>query len=419
MSLIGKSLFYIGICSAEKPPYALILHHTDLNRAKKFKKKHLLRKIYAKKFGSMKFIPYLCVKITQDMKKEKERIVVMGGSFNPPTVAHFTLMKVAIDAIGADIGFFVPVSDAYLKRKMRHSHPPVVLSPELRIRMLQAMCTDIRMQVCEKEIGTIEARTMPTLMALQEEHPNAELYFIMGADKLDLLIHLTEKRKFLDAFCVILFSRESDTLDTILGKNEILSNHLDRIVTLPQPEGTSSVSSSLIRERMLNGESCSELMCPGAWELFKDFKAADFPDMVERFKGDYAFMDNRFGCPFVWEGIRYNTAEAAFLSSKCQDESERKVYANCSIDKAIVRAKEQIPYPGWEDARLDIMESILTAKFGQNPVLMKKLLETGDHILVNGNSKQETFWGVDLYSWIGENHLGKIIMRIREKETRK
>ena len=143
------------------------------------------------------------------MKKEK-KIVVMGGSFNPPTAAHFKLMQEAVNALDADIGFFVPVSDAYLKRKMRRSHPPVVLSPELRVRMLQAMCNkDSRMQVCEKEMGTIEARTMPTLMAIQKDFPDAELYFVMGADKLALLFHLTENRGFLDAFKVVLYSREN------------------------------------------------------------------------------------------------------------------------------------------------------------------------------------------------------------------
>ena len=53
--------------------------------------------------------------------EEGKRIVVMGGSFNPPTLAHYKLMKEAIDALNADIGFFVPVSDAYLKRKMCQS----------------------------------------------------------------------------------------------------------------------------------------------------------------------------------------------------------------------------------------------------------------------------------------------------------
>jgi len=353
------------------------------------------------------------------MKTEAKRIVVMGGSFNPPTLAHYKLMKEAIDALEADIGFYVPVSDAYLKRKMRHSHPPVVLSEEMRVRMLQAMCTDSRMRVCEKEIATIEARTMPTLMALQVEYPDAELYFLMGADKLNLLGHLAGERGFLDAFRVVLYSREDGALDEKLKSDEKLSRYRDRIVTLPQPEGTDAISSSLIRERMLSGKSCQELMCPEAWDLFKGFTAADFPEVINQFKGEYDFLNNRFGCRFIWRGLKYGSAEAAFQSSKCEDEVERRVFASCSADKAAQRGKEQISYPGWEEAQLDIMESILSAKFGQNPALMDKLAETGNCILTNGNSKHETFWGVDLYSWQGENHLGRLLMKIREKEIQR
>jgi ATP sulfurylase len=55
------------------------------------------------------------------LTEKPKRIIVLGGSFNPPTVAHHRLMQTALDALGAEIGFYVPVSDAYLKRKMRHS----------------------------------------------------------------------------------------------------------------------------------------------------------------------------------------------------------------------------------------------------------------------------------------------------------
>ena len=78
------------------------------------------------------------------MKTKNLNIVIMGGSFNPPTLAHYRLMKHAIEAIDATHGYFVPVSDAYLRRKMRHAHPPVVLSPELRIKMLQVCALKIR-----------------------------------------------------------------------------------------------------------------------------------------------------------------------------------------------------------------------------------------------------------------------------------
>lgn len=322
---------------------------------------------------------------------EKKRIVVLGGSFNPPTSAHYRLMKVAVDALGADIGFFVPVSDAYLKRKMRHSHPPVVLSPELRVKMLKTMCSeDNRLQVCVKEIGTIEPRTIPTLESIQEDYPDAEVYFIMGADKLDLLVHLTEKRKFLDDFKVVLYAREDDRVEQVLKEHELLSNYLNRIVILPQPDGTEGVSSSLVRDRMFAGESSENLLCPGVWELFKSYSSADFPDVINRFKDEYTFLNNRFPCRIVWQGKKYSNAELAFQASNCDED-------NC----------------------LEVMESILRVKFKQNPNLMQKLVDTGDSILINGNNKQETFWGVDLYSWLGENYLGKLIMEIREKEKSK
>lgn len=352
------------------------------------------------------------------MKGKMKRIVVMGGSFNPPTLAHYKLMEEAVDALEADIGFFVPVSDAYLKRKMRHSHPPVVFSPEMRVRMLESMCTDdSRLQVCKKEIETIEPRTMPTLIALQKDYPDAELYFLMGADKLDLLAHLTYKMQFLDAFKVVLYSRENDKLDLLIKDDEILSNYLDRMVILPQPEGTEGVSSSLVRERMLRGESCRHLLSLGVWELFKAFTSADFPDIINRFKGEYDFLSTRYPCHVFWEGQEYRSAEAAFQASKCEDEKERKAYAGCSADKAILKGKEQTPYPGWEEAQVGIMETIIQAKFEQNPTLIKKLTDTRNRVLLNGNNKQETFWGIDLYSWRGENRLGKILMNIRDKET--
>lgn len=347
------------------------------------------------------------------------KIVVMGGSFNPPTLAHYKLMREAIKALDADKGIFVPVSDAYLRRKMRRSHPPVVLSPEMRVRMLQSMCTDSRMVVCENEIGTIEPRAVPTLIELQEEYPDAELYFLIGADKLKLLSHLAEKRNLLKDFNVVLYSRDEIGLESALKKQKILSQYQHRIVILPQPEGTDTVSSSMVRARMLAGEPCEDMLCPGVWDLFKCFRSEDFPDVIDRFTGKYAYLSNRFGCQFIWQGLKYCHAEAAFQSSKCTDMEERKVFCNCSADKAALKGKDIVPPSDWESEQFAIMETILTAKFEQNPNLMKCLVETGNALLINGNKKKETFWGVDSYSWEGENHLGKILMTIRDKEKAK
>ena len=340
----------------------------------------------------------------------------MGGSFNPPTLAHYRLMKHAIEAIDASHGYFVPVSDAYLRRKMRHSHPPVVLSSELRIKMLQAMCTEDNMKVCDKEIGTIEARTLPTLKLFKEEFPEYELYFVMGDDKLELLSHLSEKGAFFETSNVILYSRNLEGIEENLKSHRVLSEHIGSIVVLPQPEGIAGISSSLIRERMLLGESCEELLVPGVWKIFKELNPDDFPDVISSFKGEYDFLNNRYGCSFVWQGIRYNNVDSAFHASKYTDESERRILSRMSAEKVAMKSRNYTPSIEWEECKLDIMMSILLAKFDQNPSLKKRLIATDSRILINGNNKHETYWGVDLYSWRGENHLGRILMTIRDKE---
>ena len=59
------------------------------------------------------------------------------------------------------------------------------------------------------------------------------------------------------------------------------------------------------------------------------------------------------------------------------------------------------------------MEDICRAKFTQNEELKKKLIDTGDATLIEGNTWNDTFWGV--CNGVGENNLGKILMKIREE----
>ena len=74
---------------------------------------------------------------------EKNVVVVMGGSFNPPTLAHLKLMRAALDEIGARKGIFVPSSHEYVSKKMAKSATKdAVIPEELRFLMLSAMAED-------------------------------------------------------------------------------------------------------------------------------------------------------------------------------------------------------------------------------------------------------------------------------------
>lgn len=67
----------------------------------------------------------------------------------------------------------------------------------------------------------------------------------------------------------------------------------------------------------------------------------------------------------------------------------------------------------WEDIKEQTMYEIVSAKFTQNKNLAKLLLDTGDAYLEEGNWWQDTTWGV--CNGVGENKLGKILMRVREE----
>lgn len=81
------------------------------------------------------------------------RIVVMGGSFNPPTIAHLKMMRSALDQLEAEKGFFVPTADKSLRRKMRRAGFPEEALPEAtRLEMLSAMAKeDPRLEVSDVE----------------------------------------------------------------------------------------------------------------------------------------------------------------------------------------------------------------------------------------------------------------------------
>jgi N-glycosidase YbiA len=86
--------------------------------------------------------------------------------------------------------------------------------------------------------------------------------------------------------------------------------------------------------------------------------------------------------------------------------------------------------PDWEEVKLGIMLDLLRLKF--RPVILKprslgptlstfqtsltgRLMATGEAELIEGNDWSDHFWGVCM--GVGENHLGKLLMRVRKELT--
>ena len=60
------------------------------------------------------------------------------------------------------------------------------------------------------------------------------------------------------------------------------------------------------------------------------------------------------------------------------------------------------------------MEQALRRKFAPGASWHEKLMEEKSKI-VEYNNWGDSFWGVDVYSEFGENHLSKLLMKIREE----
>ena len=142
-------------------------------------------------------------------------------------------------------------------------------------------------------------------------------------------------------------------------------------------------------------------------------------DVIDFFREEYEFLSNFYPAKMRFEGILYQNAEAAYQAQKCADPEERKKFAQLYSDEAKRLGREVALRSDWEDVKVPVMEQIVRAKFTQHPRLAKRLVETGDKPLVEGNYWHDVFWGIDLRMREGENHLGIILMALRKEFTEK
>lgn len=133
--------------------------------------------------------------------------------------------------------------------------------------------------------------------------------------------------------------------------------------------------------------------------------------MINKFVGEYAFLSNFFEIPIYYSGILYQNSEAAFQAQKTLDPEERKKFSTLSSNEAKKKGRHVALRDDWEQVKDDIMFDIVLSKFASNPVLKNLLLNTNNEELIEGNTWNDTYWGV--CNGEGENHLGKILMKVR------
>jgi len=135
--------------------------------------------------------------------------------------------------------------------------------------------------------------------------------------------------------------------------------------------------------------------------------------MIKQFVDKYRFLSNFYTCDLY--DYKNTTVEHIFQASKAERTIDFLSVVNSQTPAEAKKLGRKIEIRSdWNEIKVSVMEKLLREKFSKkNPGLVELLLETGDEELQEGNYWNDTFWGVDLKTGIGENNLGKLLMKIR------
>lgn len=126
-------------------------------------------------------------------------IVVYGGTFNPPTIAHQEIAKVVIEKFKPDKFILLPVGDHYTWKDS-------FVSFDHRKRMLELAFPNEITQVSMIEKEKVYKGTYQSLLTIKNTY-NKEVYFLLGADNIDYLEQWINYQKLISEFHFIVLER--------------------------------------------------------------------------------------------------------------------------------------------------------------------------------------------------------------------
>ena len=180
---------------------------------------------------------------------------ILGGTFNPPHVAHLVCAREALEQLGLDRVALVPVAAP------PHKPLPDDPGPEVRLELCRrAAAGDERLEVSDIEVRRGgPSYTVATLEQIHEKRPDDELTFIAGGDMAASLPEWREPERVLELARFAVAEREGAEREEIERRTAGLGGR-ERIVFFDMPR--LDVSSSEVRARGAAGRPIDELVPP-------------------------------------------------------------------------------------------------------------------------------------------------------------
>lgn len=171
-----------------------------------------------------------------------KRIAFYGGSFDPLHVGHLAIAKALTEQFSLDEFVFIPAFHAPHKKDRKPT------SAFHRFAMIALATNDLaQIEVSKMELELPERPfTVETLTRLKTELPDAEIFFVMGADSWQDILTWREWEKVLTMVNIIVVTRP----DYEIGFAHVTDAIRTRIVDIRQ----SSVVSRPLQEEISNGQ---------------------------------------------------------------------------------------------------------------------------------------------------------------------
>jgi len=193
------------------------------------------------------------------------KLGLYGGTFDPVHFGHLLLAERCREELGLDEVRFIPAGDP------PHKDRPDLTPGKARAEMLEfATAGNPRLVVDRRELGRPgRSYTVDTLAEVKAEFPEAELYFLMGADSLADLPGWREPERILELARVVAVNRgrvhPQLRKDLIASQGEEVASRV-LFVSMPAVD----LSSTDMRLRFRDGRSLRYMTPPAVEAYIRD-----------------------------------------------------------------------------------------------------------------------------------------------------
>ncbi len=194
----------------------------------------------------------------------KQKIGIMGGTFDPPHIGHLAMAEQVRTVMALDEIWFLPTGGITYKKSSELS------SPEERLAMTRLAVDGkphFSVNPMEAESGK-PSYSYLTMEKLAGSYPDYEFVFIVGADSLDYMDAWREPERLFRCCSVAAVNRTGTGWDRMEEKKRLLEEKFRARITLVSMPPV-DVSSTWLREQLRQGNHVKQYLEEPVWDYIQ------------------------------------------------------------------------------------------------------------------------------------------------------